>query len=190
MTKRLFVDMDGTLARFHDEVNYLERMWEQGFFLNLKPFQEMIDSIKLLKKETPEIEVYILSAAIDGFPPFCQKEKHQWLDKHLPEVDSLHRIFTKVGDPKSSYIPGGIDREDYLLDDYNKNLDEWIEFGGSSIKCVNNINHKGLIGPIWSGELVRADESPSQIKEQIYQITEKKSNPGILKNKGAPNRHG
>lgn len=29
MAKRLFVDMDGTLARFHDEVSYLERMWEQ-----------------------------------------------------------------------------------------------------------------------------------------------------------------
>ena len=28
---RLFVDMDGTLARFHDEVQYLERMFEKGF---------------------------------------------------------------------------------------------------------------------------------------------------------------
>jgi len=25
---RIFVDMDGTLARFHDEVGYLERIYE------------------------------------------------------------------------------------------------------------------------------------------------------------------
>ena len=29
--KRLFIDMDGTLAKFHDEVNYLERMYEKIF---------------------------------------------------------------------------------------------------------------------------------------------------------------
>ena len=32
---RIFVDMDGTLARFHDEVGYLERMFEKGFFSGL-----------------------------------------------------------------------------------------------------------------------------------------------------------
>ena len=33
--KRLFIDMDGTVARFHDEVDYLERMFEK---ISLKTF--------------------------------------------------------------------------------------------------------------------------------------------------------
>ena len=43
---RIFVDMDGTLARFHDENLYLERMFEKGFFRDLKPFSNAVDAIK------------------------------------------------------------------------------------------------------------------------------------------------
>lgn len=39
---RIFVDMDGTLARFHDENLYLERMFEKGFFRDLKPFENAV----------------------------------------------------------------------------------------------------------------------------------------------------
>ena len=35
MSTKLFIDMDGTTCRFHDEVQYLERMFEEGFFKNL-----------------------------------------------------------------------------------------------------------------------------------------------------------
>lgn len=168
--KRLFVDMDGTLARFHDEVKYLERMWEKDFFLNLKPFDNMVNAVKSIAEQNPDVEIYILSAAIDGEPPYCREEKHKWLDEHLSEVDRMHRIFTKVGVPKSDYIPGGIDKNDFLLDDYNVNLNEWLEFGGSSIKCVNNINHRGLVGELWTGELVRTDESPEAIQQQLCRI--------------------
>lgn len=43
---RIFVDMDGTLARFHDENLYLERMFEKGFFRDLKPFENAVSAIK------------------------------------------------------------------------------------------------------------------------------------------------
>lgn len=167
---RLFLDMDGTLTRFHDEVQYLERMWEKDFFRNLKPFQNMIDAVKLYMTQHPDTEVFILSAAIEGNPPYCCKEKQQWIDEHLPEVDKMHRIFTKVGVPKSSYISGGVDSSDYLIDDYNVNLHEWLNFGGKSIKCVNNINHKGLIGELWTGDLIRNTDAPDVIAEQISAI--------------------
>ncbi|WP_124098198.1 5'-nucleotidase [Ruminococcus sp. Marseille-P6503] len=181
---RLFVDMDGTLARFHDEVQYLERMWEKDFFRNLKPFENMVKAIKQLAEQEPEIEIYILSAAIDGEPPFCYRQKNQWLDEQLPEIDNFHRIFTKVGAPKSEYIPGGIDKNDFLLDDYNKNLDEWLEFGGSSVKCVNNINHKGRIGKLWDGELVRTEDTPERICSQLTDIIYGSRGPVISKTYG------
>lgn len=42
--KRLLVDMDGTLARFHDQANYLERMFEKDFFRELEPFENMVEA--------------------------------------------------------------------------------------------------------------------------------------------------
>jgi len=136
--QRIFVDMDGTLARFHDEDRYLERMWEQGFFEQLKPFENAVDTVKLLAKD-PNVEVYILSAAIEVEPPYCVAQKHAWLDRYLPEVDKQHRIFTAVGENKAELIPQGIRKSDVLIDDYNKNLDEWQQYGGHSVKFVNNI---------------------------------------------------
>lgn len=167
---RIYVDMDGTLARFHDEVRYLERMWEEGFFEQLKPFQEMVDSIKLLKQRNPAAEIYILSAAIEGEPPYCKRQKHEWLDRYLPEIDKEHRIFTDIGVPKAEYINGGIKPTDILIDDYNKGLEEWQSFGGTSVKCHNNINHKGLVGKLWEGDIIHNFESPQKICEDIVKI--------------------
>ena len=167
---RIFVDMDGTLARFHDEVKYLERMWEEGFFKELKPFEEIVDSIHILKRDNPEAEIFILSAAIEGEPPYCQQQKHEWLDRYLPEIDRSHRIFTEIGKPKADYIEGGISATDILIDDYNKGLEEWEKSGGTAVKCVNNINHKGLVGPLWEGKLIHNDDFPSAIASDICTI--------------------
>ena len=167
--QRVFVDMDGTLARFHDEDRYLERMWEEGFFEQLKPFENAVDTVKALAKD-PSIEVFILSAAIEGEPPYCVAQKHAWLDKYLPEIDKSHRIFTGVGENKAELIPHGIRASDVLIDDYNKNLDEWQAYGGHSVKFVNNINHKGLVGELWQGDLIYHDkpvaETIKDLREQ------------------------
>lgn len=171
--QRIFVDMDGTLARFHDEDRYLERMWEQGFFEQLKPFENAVDTVKMLVQD-PNVEVFILSAAIEGEPPYCVAQKHAWLDKYLPEIDRTHRIFTTVGENKAELIPQGIHQSDVLIDDYNKNLDEWQQCGGHSIKFVNNINHKGLVGELWQGDLIHyeklAAETIKDLKEQGVEL--------------------
>lgn len=167
---RLFVDMDGTLARFHDEVQYLERMFEKGFFLGLKPFDEAVEAVNRLAAADNDCEVFILSAAIEGEPPYCRDEKHRWLDEHCPGIDREHRIFTKTGVPKMEYIPGGVSETDILWDDYNKNLDEWQAAGGTAVKCHNNINHKGLIGALWQGDLVGNCISADEIEEGLTDI--------------------
>lgn len=177
---RLFVDMDGTLTRFHDEVNYLEQMYEPGFFENLQPFDMAVEGLNDYHQMHPEVEIYVLSSCIDGYPPYCETEKNKWLDKYLPFVDKEHRLFPKLGQTKISVVPGGIYETDYLYDDYNKNLAEWKAAGGTSIKCKNNINHKGLIGPLWDGLLIenniRADTFALQLAACIggysQQLTE------------------
>ena len=39
MKKRLFVDMDGTVARFYEDNLCLEKMYEAEFFSTLLPYQ-------------------------------------------------------------------------------------------------------------------------------------------------------
>lgn len=169
-SSRLFVDMDGTLARFHDEVQYLERMYEPGFFRDLKPFRGAVESVREFMRQHPNVEVYILSSAIPGYPPGCVQQKQTWLDKYLPEIDHEHRLFPEMGTDKSTVIPGGIRATDVLLDDYNKNLEEWRQAGGQSVKFVNNINDKALIGERWKGDRMYHDAG---IQDNVRFLAEK-----------------
>lgn len=173
MPKRLLVDMDGTLAKFHNEVNYLERMYEKGFFLELNPFENMVAGIRLFIHEHPEVDVFVASAKIVGEPPYCELEKNEWLDRYLPEIDRSHRIFTDIGKSKAEYLEGGVTPNDYLLDDYNQGLNLFMASGGQGIKCHNNINQRGLgayggdKGYLWTGKMVHTQDSPELISAQL-----------------------
>ncbi len=167
--KRLFLDMDGTLARFHDvDKTFIEAMWQPGFYAGLKPFANMVNGIKTFLRVHQDVEVYVLSAYLDTEPPFVVGEKNMWLDTYLPEIPAERRIFTKAGENKADYI-GGIGPEDYLLDDYNKNLFEFEVAGAHSIKFRNDVNHQGRgayggeSGPLWGGALVSYNSSPEVI---------------------------
>lgn len=169
---RLFIDMDGTLARFHAEVNYLEQMYEQGFFMKLKPFEAAVDGINSFCRTHPQTEVFILSSCVDGEPPYCRVEKDLWIDKYLPCIDKAHRLFPNIGTDKYICVPGGVCRTDFLYDDYNKNLEQWQTAGGVSVKCKNDFNHKGLIGELWRGRIlencgISADEFSKKLFEHL-----------------------
>ena len=163
---RIFVDMDGTLARFHDENLYLERMFEKGFFRDLKPFENAVSAIKELVKDNTS-EIFILSATVNS----CSlEEKQEWLDRYLPEIDKEHRIFTSLNVPKSEAIGHRLTDKDILIDDYNKNLLEWQKAGGTSVKAKNNINHKGLHGELWKGDLIDITDTAERIVEHMTKI--------------------
>lgn len=179
---RIFVDMDGTIARFHDENLYLERMFEKGFFSGLKPFDNAVEAIKHIIDNHPNAYVYVLSAAITT--PYCLAEKNAWLDKYLPNIDKEHRIFVEnLSTAKSLCVPGSymykddngkyhnkIFKNDILIDDYNKNLEEWERDGGTAIKAKNNINHKGLHGELWKGDLIDITDTAESIVERLTEI--------------------
>lgn len=163
---RIFVDMDGTIARFHDENLYLERMFEKGFFRDLKPFENAVSAIKELVKDNTS-EIFILSATVNS----CSlEEKQECLDRYLPEIDKEHRIFTSLNVPKSEAIGHRLTDKDILIDDYNKNLLEWQKAGGTSVKAKNNINHKGLHGELWKGDLIDITDTAESIVERMTKI--------------------
>lgn len=176
MQKALYIDIDGTLARFHDaDKAFIEAMWTPGFYISLKPFENLVAAIKLFIKDNPDVEVYVLSAVLDTEPPFVVDEKNQWLDIFLPEIDREHRIFTRAGEDKSSYLDMK-GKECYLLDDYNKNLYEFVHAGGRGIKFHNNVNHRGLgafggsKGNLWQGDIVHFSDNPVWICKDLEKV--------------------
>lgn len=172
---RLFIDLDGTVARFYDaSPNYLEEMYEKGYFRNLQPYENMTEGIKLFMEQHKDVEVFALSAKVNGEPPYCEAEKQEWLDEYLPEIDREHRLFTEIGHNKAEYIPNGISNTDVLYDDYNKNLIDWENSGGVALKCHNNINMKGLGAyggdkVMWEGQVLKNDIEPQEIANSLYE---------------------
>lgn len=161
--KRLFIDMDGTLAEYRT-FESMEQYFQNGYFSSLKPLQNVVDSIKEFHKNNPDVEIFILSAcpAESNAPA----EKSMWLDKYLPEIKEENRIYTLIGQNKRDFIPGGIGRNDYLLDDYPHNLHDWCK-EGSGIKLFNGLNANS---EKWQDSCISYKNSASHIAKALADI--------------------
>lgn len=165
--KRLFVDMDGTLAEFNP-TKKLEDLYEEGYFKNLKPYQTVVDAIKHIILNYPDIEVYVLSAYLSD-SEYALKEKKEWLNKHLPEIDVEHQLFCVCGTDKGAVVPGGIQHSDRLLDDYTHNLMLWCP-PGVGLKLLNGINdtHK-----TWKGARINKEQAAKELANEIIRDFDK-----------------
>lgn len=163
--KRLFIDMDGTLAEFKP-VDQIEQLYEKGYFADLTPLYNVVDGIKTFKQDHLDYDVFILSSTLLD-SPYALPEKNDWLNKFLPEINQLHRFFSFCGQKKSEAVPYGIQPDDVLLDDYSANLFEWT---GKGIKLMNGIN--GTKGS-WQGQRIDAMLSPQEFANQLYTAAEK-----------------
>lgn len=148
MNKTLYVDMDGTMCRFHDEPFYLRRMTEKDFFFNLKAFDFAVEGIRRIINNK-EAQVKVLSTTQGKS---CSADKIRWLGEHIPELSKEDILLVPSGKEKTEYV---IDKQNaVLLDDYNKNLEKAKREGLFCIKAVNNINDKGRVGEKWQGARV------------------------------------
>lgn len=166
---KLYVDMDGTLYRFHDENHdYIKKMWQPGFYRNLQPFKQFVGGLKTFMLRHPDVEVYILSSVLHTKTAFIEDEKHESLHRDLPEISQENVLFVPEGDNKAAFVNkyvGKVDSNCFLIDDYNKNLREWEAAGGKSIKFINNVNNQGLgafggeMGQLWKGATINYKNS-------------------------------
>lgn len=160
--RRIFVDMDGTLAVFKP-VEQLEVLYEEHYFRNLLPQENVLQATRNLIQNYPDVEVYVLSAYLSD-SAYALHEKNEWLDQFLPEVDSAHRVFVPCGEDKSAYVPGELRPDDYLLDDYTVNLNAW-EPPARGIKLMNGIN--GTHGT-WQGSKISFARKPEEMAELLH----------------------
>lgn len=180
--KRLFVDIDGTMAEWRkitlvieseeDRFDVMQKLNDilltPGYFATLKPQENVIQAIELL---SDTYEVFGLSCYMkkEGVPN-PKSEKNEWMDKHTPFIDKDHRIFVPDGEDKMLYIPGGIQIGDSLLDDYSKNLKDASRAGMIAIKLLNDVN--GSKGE-WYGPCVSMEYSAAKIASGIKAVVER-----------------
>lgn len=147
---KIFLDLDGTCAKFNVK-NALQRFDnEVGFFANLGAYVG-IDFINEIAKEG---NIYIISAS-----PNIQadNDKMVWIKKYLNNIPMENITLCRVGENKAEIIENKynmkINEKCFLLDDYTKNLVEWENYGGVGIKRLTSCadNSRGL----WKGLVLK-----------------------------------
>ena len=128
---KIYIDMDGCIAKWNTEAS-IEETFEPGYFADLEPEESLIDAVKMLAQE---YDVSILSAVYQD--NHSEGDKISWLKKN--GLGYLDTIFVPYGESKQNYI----DHEytSILIDDYSKNLEEWVMSKNCyGIKYLNGIN--------------------------------------------------
>ena len=86
-------------------------------------------------------QLFIISASPNEQ---ADKDKLQWLQKYLPNIQEDNVTLCRLGQNKAQIIQDKynivINEECYLLDDYTKNLNEWESFGGKGIKRITTVS--------------------------------------------------
>ena len=144
--KKIFLDLDGTLARFNVP-NALKRYEkEKGFFFNLLAYKG-IEKINELAKAG---NIYIISASPNIY---ADMDKKSWIQKYLYNIPKENILLCRNGMNKAVYIQSILDikinKNCFLLDDYTKNLREWEEAGGTGIKRITKVADNSR--KLWQG---------------------------------------
>ena len=144
--KRIFIDLDGTVARFNVR-NALKRFDnEVGFFARLKAYKG-INKVNELAKGG---NVYIISASPNDQ---ADRDKMEWIQKYLSNVPMNNITLCRIGENKARVIESKynltIDKDCLLLDDYTKNLTEWESNGGKGIKRITSVADNSR--KLWKG---------------------------------------
>lgn len=146
----LFLDMDGILADFHggickahnrpdpflDPANYgiwnFNDIWKMptaefyepcgyDFWFGLSPTLEADGIVEWALDTYGQEQIAILTAPVRN--PGCIEAKRDWMKKHYPKLNN-YMIFTAAKD----FVAGPGKN---LIDDSDKNIDGWIEHGGT-----------------------------------------------------------
>lgn len=125
MTKQIVhIDMDDTLCDYQTSFNFIKKSDRSieypqslpGFFENLVPIHQAIDSVKHLMEY---YDIYILTRP-SYMNPLCYTEKRLWIEKYF----GLEMCKRLIICPNKALVKG-----DYLIDDVL-----WPEFEGEQIQ--------------------------------------------------------
>lgn len=137
----VYFDVDGTLGKWYADARGYECLEQiidpaNHYFRDIEPHPFMIDLAKRIQEHGQRFgyDVCVLTATDER----CQEDRLIWLHENMPFIDNEHIIMCPVGANKADYVPDAY--KSVLVDDYNKNLDEWSINGGVAIKAINTVN--------------------------------------------------
>jgi len=167
MTVNFFLDMDGVICDLDRKIqevfgtdyaaiqnkNYL---WSKlgdidHLFLNLEPmphYRTLFNYLKSLE-QIGSIHLEILTSLPYSTNKLvtAKQDKIDWVRKYLdPDIV----VNTVVGGAKKAQFVKN--KSDILLDDMPRNIDKWVEAGGTGILFKNNADAISRIGRILAGE--------------------------------------
>lgn len=146
MNKKIFLDLDGTLARFNVRNALKNFDKKRGFFSKLLAYK----NIEIVNELAKTNRLYIISASPNEQ---ADKDKLEWISKYLPNIKQENITLCRLGENKAKIIENKysmtIDNNCYLLDDYTKNLNEWESFGGKGIKRLTTCSDNSR--KLWKG---------------------------------------
>lgn len=174
--KNFFFDADGVLFKYDRDAYCGEHpIWlRKGnhYFRDLEPDRKMLKAVDLLSREIRYTgdSIYILTSLVNNSMMFNEHfhDKIISFQKWYPYIDIDH-ILISSGPKREAveYITGNsITDRDILIDDYNKNLEEWRTNGGTSIKYCNGINNPHS----FNGSKIGYDESSEEILQRLLDI--------------------
>jgi 5'(3')-deoxyribonucleotidase len=125
----IYCDMDGVLADF-DKVKNAVAIYktEPNFFYDLEPIIENVNAIKKLIARN-----YLVKILSKSPHENADNDKRKWLAKYLPEIKTENIIFARPEQTKISFVDELEKHFSVLLDDYEKNIQEWRNENGIAI---------------------------------------------------------
>lgn len=177
--KNYYIDMDGVLALYDRDAyrgnDPLFLRKNQHYFRNLKPDRkalELVDRLHHNSRYTGD-KIYILTSLPMNNAIFNEHfhDKIEWLAEWLPYI-AIGDILISVTSKRDAveYIHDHtLTADDILIDDYNKNLVEWRDAGGTAIKYCNGLNDPTS----FKGEVLYFPDSVDTIIDHITKITQK-----------------
>lgn len=148
--KKIFFDLDGTLARFNIKNALIRFDKETDFFEKLLPYK----NINIVNELSKNNNFYVISAS-----PHKEADisKLKWLQKYLPNIKNENIIFCRLGENKAEIIKNKlkikIDSNCILIDDYTKNLREWEQVGGIGIKRLTTVSDNSR--KLWKSKTIK-----------------------------------
>lgn len=151
--KTLYFDMDGVVARY-DYGLYVPKQKNEippflilnsHVFRDLEPDDTILESLNILYSKYRDSE-YVTVKILTNIPTgLLQAEhtidKYEWCKKHIQGFKQEDFFCTSVKKHNAvAQTLWSLTEDDILIDDYNKNLDNWTAHGGHAVKYINGIN--------------------------------------------------
>lgn len=164
--KLYFFDMDGVLAIYERHAYDPEKGPVKGialyeheeshYFKHCLPDPTAIGMLNdLLQKK--DAEVFVLTT-VAPHTPWAAEDKREWLSQFVPNFDSSSHLIIADCDKAETIIVKqqlkSLNGNMILIDDFNRNLEDWRSAGGMSIKYLNGINSQNS----FDGPYIKANE--------------------------------